>query len=466
MRNNIRSLFCVFLLSMLIIPEQSGVSAQSHNFWSDHYSGPPGNHWEIYSTPEEAGWSSEELVKAGEYFDEIGAAAAMLIYKGRVLVAWGDISRRYMCHSVRKSLFSALFGIYAENGSIDISKTLKELGIDDDPPLTEAEKEACIEHMLMARSGVYHPAAYEARSMKEARPARGSHPPDTYWYYNNWDFNTLVTIFNQETGLDFFETFRQEIADPVGMEDFRLSDTYYHYEYKSSIHPAYPFRLSARDLARFGLLVLNNGKWLDSQIVPEDWIKKMSTSYSQTGWSRGGYGYMWWISGDEMLGDLGMFSAFGAGGHRLDVVPDEDLVFVLRADTYQSRYVPNDQSQDLLKMILRAKKSKSKKNPEVKIMNEDHGSPKKNATTKNLDQLTGEYAFESGFACTVEKNKETLIFHTPVMGTFRLIQAGNNEYQLEDAGYSIIFHQNGSENVNEITMIFSDFDQENGKRIK
>ena len=39
----------------------------------------------------------------------------------------------------------------------------------------------------MARSGVYHEAAAESQSMKDARPDRGSHPPGTFYYYNNWD---------------------------------------------------------------------------------------------------------------------------------------------------------------------------------------------------------------------------------------------------------------------------------------
>lgn len=41
--------------------------------------------------------------------------------------------------------------------------------------------------------------------MKDARPPRGSHPPGTFWYYNNWDFNVLGTIFIQLTGEDIFQ---------------------------------------------------------------------------------------------------------------------------------------------------------------------------------------------------------------------------------------------------------------------
>jgi len=54
--------------------------------------------------------------------------------------------------------------------------------------------------LLEARSGVYHAALYETPAMAKQRPARGSHEPGTFWYYNNWDFNALGTIYEHATG--------------------------------------------------------------------------------------------------------------------------------------------------------------------------------------------------------------------------------------------------------------------------
>ena len=56
--------------------------------------------------------------------------------------------------------------------------------------------------------------------MKKNRPARGSHAPGTFRYYNNWDFNVLGTIFEKRTGLKIGEAFYQRIAKPIGMQDF------------------------------------------------------------------------------------------------------------------------------------------------------------------------------------------------------------------------------------------------------
>ena len=250
--------------------------------------------WEQYRTPEEAGWSSLKLKEAEEFYETLDAAAFLVIYDGRVLAAWGDIYRRYMCHSVRKSFLSALYGTHVDDGSLDIDRTLGELKIDDKQPLSDGEKQATVRDLLKARSGVYHPAAYETEQMKRTRPERGSHSPNTFWYYNNWDFNTLCTVLEQETGKDVFSDFDDRIAAPLQMEDFRLIDGYHHYEPQHSLHPAYPFKMSARDMARFGLLFLLEGRWNGQETISREGIVESTTPYSEVG-EGVGYGYMWWL---------------------------------------------------------------------------------------------------------------------------------------------------------------------------
>ena len=105
--------------------------------------------------------------------------------------------------------------------------TLAELQIDDIQGLTSEEKQAKVIDLLTARSGVYHPSAYSTRSMEKTLPARGSHPPGTFWFYQNWDFNTLATIFKQETGQGVFKAFAEHLANPLQLEDFGMEHTFY-----------------------------------------------------------------------------------------------------------------------------------------------------------------------------------------------------------------------------------------------
>jgi len=320
----------------------------------------PGNHWLKYENPEAAGWSGKKLEQAKKLWEECGSDAFMVIDDGVVVVAWGDVTRRYMCHSVRKSFLSALYGVFVGEGRIDTSATIEDIGIDDKPPLTELEKSARVADLLKSRSGVYHPAAYETPSMKKRRPARGSKKPGSFWYYNNWDFNALGTIFRKATGTDLFEAFKQKIADPIGMDDFRLMDCYYHLEARHSIHPAYPFRMSARDMARFGLLYLRNGVWQGKRIVPAEWVKRSITPYSDVSHRKGwGYGFLWWIIKDRENRKCGMYMALGYGGHVIAVLPREKLVIVNRPNTYIGDTTPMDKFLELVDALLDAKSSNS-----------------------------------------------------------------------------------------------------------
>ena len=172
-------------------------------------------------------------------------------------------ARMYLSWRSFATDLNALIGIHVDEGHIDLSKTMEELGIDDnEPSLTPAEKQATVGDLIKARSGIYHPALAESASIKASRPKRGSHTPSAFWYYNNWDFNALGTIFEQETGTKMFKEFDRRIAEPLQMEDFEVDDCRYETG-PDSIHPAYPFRMSSRDLARFGLLFLYEGRWRD-----------------------------------------------------------------------------------------------------------------------------------------------------------------------------------------------------------
>jgi CubicO group peptidase (beta-lactamase class C family) len=251
----------------------------------------PGESWQKAKSPELLGWSPEKLAAAQAYSKQIGSAAVMIVEDGIVVDSWGAIARKYQLHSMRKPLMSALIGIHVNEGHIDLSKTMEELGIDDnEPSLTRAEKQATVADLIKSRSGIYHLALGEAPGMKAMRPERHSYAPGTFYYYNNWDFNAVGTIFEQETGAKIFEEFSRRIAKPLQMEDFNVIDCWYDTGTESR-HPYYGFRMSARDLARFGLLYLRKGRWKNKQIVSSEWVRESTATHSVIGSYRG-YGYI------------------------------------------------------------------------------------------------------------------------------------------------------------------------------
>jgi CubicO group peptidase (beta-lactamase class C family) len=319
-----------------------------------------------YVAPEDVGWSSQKLEEAKAFAEKINSAAVMVLYDGKVFISWGNVATKYRIHSIRKPLLGALYGIYWGRGKISLDATLDELNIDDIPPsLTKEEKTATVSDLLKSRSGVYHEAAAESEDMVETRPTRGSHPHDTFFYYNNWDFNALGTIFEKVTGAKIFEAFKREIAEPIGMEDFSLDDCQYSYEENKSKHPAYNFRMTARDMARFGLLYLRKGNWNGRQIIPEDWIEKSTTAYSSVNEELGlGYGYMWNVVkpgvgfSNIIFNGKGGFYHTGVGIHTLSVLPEHKVVYIYRYDTDGEFQDPGEATIQLVSMILNARLSK------------------------------------------------------------------------------------------------------------
>ncbi len=292
----------------------------------------PAQEWEALLTPESIGWSKTWLHQVQDYAQETGSFAGLFVSHGRVLASWGQITRPVSCRSIRKALLNSLYGVHIAAGHIRLEWTLEELGIDDTPPsLTPQEKQATIADLLTSRSGVYHPSNYQTARDRARLPQRGSHAPGTFWYYNNWDFNALGTIYEQCTQTRIFEEFERCIARPLHMQDYHVDDMQYLFQ-EYSLHPSYSFRISARDLARFGLLYLRQGRWRGQSIVPQQWVQVSTTTHAQTP------------------------AGPGFGGQYLLVIPSLDAVVVHLGDPGDPDYRPPtvEQACHLLQLILNA----------------------------------------------------------------------------------------------------------------
>lgn len=137
----------------------------------------------------------------------------MIVYKRRLIASFGNIEEEIECRSIRKSFLSACYGFYSE--SIDINITFEELCVDDIEKLTPKEKQATIKNLLTTSSDIFHPAAYEPYGVADNKPSRGFFKPGEKFFYNNWDFNVLGSIFNKLSGFDLFEVFYKKIAQKL-----------------------------------------------------------------------------------------------------------------------------------------------------------------------------------------------------------------------------------------------------------
>ncbi|AUC98861.1 serine hydrolase [Bradyrhizobium sp. SK17] len=334
-----RSVAAVVLLTLLLSLAAPSCRAEPPAVIADNF---PGAAFETIA-PEAAGWSTERLAEVKSWSQHVApTAAVMIVQHGRIVAEWGDTAVKSNLHSIRKSLLSALIGIAVDAHQIDPAATIGSLGIEDNAPgLTDVEKTATVADLLKARSGIYHAALYETPGMAKQRPLRGSHAPGTFWYYNNWDFNVLGTIYERATSQSIFAAIDDRIARPIGMQDYQPGDGEY-VRGAASDHPAYPIRMSARDLARFALLYLHGGRWKDRQVVPGAWVRESTEAYSPAFATLGpglGYGYLWWIGFPSDMGaptvkvPTGTFEAIGAEGQYAFVIPAYDLVIVHRINS-------------------------------------------------------------------------------------------------------------------------------------
>ena len=323
----------------------------------------PGGAWERVA-PESVGFSPAGLAAARARLATSASTGLMAVAGGRVVFEYGDVDTASHVASVRKSILSMLYGIHVQRGAIDLDATLAALGIDDHGGLTDAERRARVLDLLTARSGVYHPAANEGDDLAHA-PARGSRPPGTYFLYSNWDFNALGTIFERTTRQSIYDAFQRDVATPIGLQDFRRDDHRRGGDSTRSIHLAYHFRLSVRDMARLGYLMLRDGKWGEQEVIPAAWVRESTRPIVPRGalnppekrndpW---GYGYLWWAWDTPHAPDAyrGAYLAAGAAGQYVAVLPALDLVVAHKTVPRGGREVSVGRFLTILDLIVAAR---------------------------------------------------------------------------------------------------------------
>jgi len=302
------------------------------------------------------GWSSDRMDMLSAELAKGESSAFMIVRDGRLIYRWGDIAFKSSVASVRKSLVNVLYGMLIAEGRIDPQQTLADFNIDDMTPLTASERKATVMDLLRARSGVYLPSVYDTAN---GRPDRGSHSPGAHWFYNNWDFNVLGTIVERATGENVLEALASRLVKPLRMQDCAPGDGWFQ-NGPESMHPVYKIQMSARDLARVGLLYLRHGRWGAKQLVPQSWVRESTRPHSEVGAGRT-YGLLWWVTeadaeDDPMAVHVPMFYASGWGGQYLIVLPDIDLVIVHRSATAlrAGRGVSHVQMGEILRLALSA----------------------------------------------------------------------------------------------------------------
>ena len=275
----------------------------------------------------------------------------IVVYNGEIIherYADGfDVSTRTRTWSTAKSIATTLIGMLVDEGRMSLDEPL---GFDWYPMNSSAEmdprKQITLRHVLNMSSGLdtidnrgreYATGSglsywAGASSVVGARSRALIREPGTYWDYENYD--TLLAVYAMKLALGgekaYAEFPRRALLDRIGMRNTLVStDRFGDFILSSQVYT------NARDLARFGLLYLQNGMWDGERLISEDWIDFVRTPAPATVGKGGHYGGQWWLvpeGRDDVPTDA--YSTSGNRGQYTIVVPSHNMVIVRRGLDY------------------------------------------------------------------------------------------------------------------------------------
>lgn len=258
-----------------------------------------------------------------------------------------NVTTRTRTWSTAKSIAATLFGMLVDQGRMELDRPL---GFDWFPrassPDTDPRNAITLRDVLNMSSGLYpvDNAGLEyatgsglaywagASSIRGARNRALIREPGTNWDYENYD--TLLAVYAMKLALGddkaYLEFPRRALLDRIGMRNTLLSvDRFGDFILSSQVYT------NARDLARLGLLYLQNGMWNGERLLSEEWIQFVRTPAPSTAERGNFYGGQWWLVPDDRTDvPSDAYSTAGNRGQYTIVVPSHDLIIVRRGLDY------------------------------------------------------------------------------------------------------------------------------------
>lgn len=306
--------------------------------WPDGDAGPP------LALP--AGVDSAALGEAieaaftGERYRPHRTLGVVIVHRGQIIAeryepGW-TMHTQYRTWSTGKSIANALVGMMVGRG---------ELRVLDPAPLPEWQhpldprRRITIEHLLQMSSGLESTGGITPLGYwggidvgQEALSAPLERPPGSRWQYSNYDTVLLLRAIREVLANDAeYLALPRTLFDRIGMfHTFAETDAFGNFIISSQVFT------TARDLARFALLYLNDGMWNGERILPEGWVAysvKPAASRERylrenAGGNRWGYGAQWWLLGGDAGTPAGAYTTNGSRGQFATIVPTHDLIVV------------------------------------------------------------------------------------------------------------------------------------------
>jgi CubicO group peptidase (beta-lactamase class C family) len=338
------------LLHLILISLALNVSAQLYF---------PPNNSNVWDTipPSELGWCQTKIDSLYDFLETNSTKAFILLKDGKIVLeqyfnGHSSTSNWYWA-SAGKTLTAFMVGIAQQENFLKITDTTStHLGPGWTDCTAKQEEKITIWHQLTMTSGlddgVPDPYCTDDTCLQYRAEA------GTRWAYHNAPYTLLDQVIQNATSQTLNSYTNQKLKNPTGMDGLYLQQGY------NNLYVS-----NARSMARFGLLMLNNGNWNGNQILSDTNYFNQMVNTSQN--LNESYGFLWWLNGKNSFmvpqtqfvfkgsfspnapGD--MIAALGKNGQFINVVPSQNLVWIRMGDSPENSLVPFTFNDDIWEHI-------------------------------------------------------------------------------------------------------------------
>ncbi|MCP4896112.1 MAG: serine hydrolase [bacterium] len=314
-----------------------------------------------HAAPEEQLINRQLLEAAFDNAHDVEGLRALMVVRNGHVVAEQFMQTyppsRHHVFSVTKSVVSTLIGIAIERGFIT---SVDARMVDYLPqrllPLPANKQGITIRHLLTMTSGIdWHESSMWFSWTSSSDQAAWildqplNHTPGTYYYYDTAASHLLSLVLREATGIHTLDFADAYLFQPLG-----ITSRYWQRDSQGAPFGGHGLWLRAEDMARLGVLFLQDGQWGGEQVISPSWVAEASSAKILLNASFGplqaiDYGYLWWLDRNVRGG---AFLAWGFAGQFVFCVPELDLVIVASSDGEVGWDEANDQEEAVLNLIV------------------------------------------------------------------------------------------------------------------
>jgi CubicO group peptidase (beta-lactamase class C family) len=318
--------------------------------------------WETI-TPASLGWNETNIADLDDFMTSTNTRALLVLKDGKIVIEkysgkqfdgvtnFSSSSNWYWA-SAGKTLTSVLVGIAEDQGEVNLdAKTSDYLGTGWTALTLTQENKITVRHQLSMTTGLDDGVANSDCTENTCLVYKAE--PGARWAYHNAPYTLLDGVIANATGKTLNTFLNDELKSKIGMDGqyIKTGDNNVYYS-------------TPRSMARFGILLLNEGVWDKTRILSESYFNLMKSTSQNINQS---YGYLTWLNGKTSFmvpqsqlvfsGSISpnapadMYAAMGKNGQLLNIVPSQGLIVIRMGDDPDTGLVPFLFQDDLWEVL-------------------------------------------------------------------------------------------------------------------